>query len=73
MDKNMSHKIMDYNYKVKDEATKLEEQVKIELAAIREEVQRESTERKQVDQSLISSASEFLNVLQKWCYLYFNN
>lgn len=42
-------KIMDFNYRVKEEATKLEEQVKAELAAIREEVQRESVERKQVD------------------------
>ena len=49
----MQLQIMDFNYKVKEEQQKIEEMVKGEVNGLKEEIEREVTERRVNDQNLI--------------------
>ncbi len=60
----MTKMILDFNFKVKEEADKLEEIVKAELSAIREEIIREENERKISDEALLEGVKQFLINLQ---------
>ena len=53
MNKSLTHSILEFNYKVKEETEKLEEQTQCELAAMREQLVVEEYERKTNDQGLL--------------------
>lgn len=60
----MTKRILEFNYKVKEEATRLEDTVRAELNGLREEIDREQLERKANDESLLEGVNNFLLNLQ---------
>lgn len=57
MDKDMTQQIVEFNFKVKSEANLLDESVKNELNALREELEREREERISNDQALLENVT----------------
>ena len=53
MENEITQKILEYNYKVKDESKLLEEMGKSELIGIREEIDKETKERISNDKELL--------------------
>ena len=64
MEREMTKRILEFNFKVKEEAIKLEETVRAELNGLREEIDREQFERKTSDESLLEGVRNFLINLQ---------
>lgn len=64
MEREMTKRILEFNYKVKEEATRLEDTVRAELNGLREEIDREQLERKANDESLLEGVNNFLLNLQ---------
>ncbi|TNV73713.1 hypothetical protein FGO68_gene2546 [Halteria grandinella] len=64
MEKEMTQKIVEFNFRVKQEAGMLDETVKNELNALREEIERERGERIGSDQAMLQNVTEFLISLQ---------
>lgn len=52
MERELTSKILDFNWKVKEESDKLEEMVKAEISGLMEEIDREKKERIASDQIL---------------------
>lgn len=63
MEREMAKRIMEFNMKVKEEETKIQEIVKAEVAGIREEIEREENERALADQSMLDAVTNFLSNL----------
>lgn len=57
MEKDMTHKIVEFNFKVHKESEILEATVKAELHGLREELERERSERVANDQALLNSVT----------------
>ena len=60
MEREMTKTILEFNYKVREEASKLEETVRAELNGLREEIDREQFERKESDENLLEGVRNFL-------------
>lgn len=60
MEKEMTQKIIEFNFKVHQEADLLDQTVKSELNGLREEIERERVERLNNDQALLESVTQFL-------------
>jgi hypothetical protein len=60
MEKEMTQRILQFNFKVKQEANLLDETAKSELNALREELERERIERATSDQALLENVTQFL-------------
>eukprot|EP00347_Sterkiella_histriomuscorum_P020996 403335661 len=54
MERELTRRILEFNWKVKEESDKLEDMVKAEIAGIREEIDREREERQIKDQDLLN-------------------
>lgn len=55
MEKDLTSKILDFNWKINEESNKLEEMVKSEIGGLHEEIDREREERVNSDQMLLQS------------------
>ena len=64
MEKEMTQKIIEFNFKVHEEAVKLDQEVKSELNGLRTELFREQAVRADADQGLLKSVTHFLINLQ---------
>lgn len=53
MEKDLTSKILDFNWKINEESNKLEEMVKSEIGGLHEEIDREREERVNSDQMLL--------------------
>jgi hypothetical protein len=52
-EREMTQKILDFNYKVRGESRELEEGIKLELSGVREEIVKEKKLRTEADQTLL--------------------
>ncbi|CDW72863.1 UNKNOWN [Stylonychia lemnae] len=60
MERELTSKILDFNWKVKEESDKLEEMVKAEISGLMEEIDREKKERIASDQILTQNMQKFM-------------
>jgi hypothetical protein len=65
MEKEMTQKIIEFNFKVHEDAVKLDQEVKYELYGLRQELVREQQVRAEADQTLLKSVTNFLINLQQ--------
>ena len=60
MEKMLTHKILDFNWKVKEESDKLEDMAKAEFASLKEQISIETEERAKKDQESLENVKKFL-------------
>lgn len=65
MEKEMTQKIIEFNFKVHEDAVKLDQEVKSELYGLIQELVREQQVRAEADQALLKSVTNFLINLQQ--------
>ncbi len=65
MEKDMTQRIIEFNFKVHEDSVTLDQEVKSELAGIRTELVRESQVRADADQALLKNVTGFLMRLQQ--------